>query len=64
MHHLPTGQVNVFPANYTTVLGKALRLACNGSNLSKGELENPSYLHPAFITFKARKKDCKEGEIE
>ena len=63
MHHLPTGQVNVFPANYVTLLRKAFRLACNGSNLSKGRAGKSIFFAPCLLLSKQERETAKKENL-
>ena len=65
MHHLPTEQVNnfCFLSNYVMLLRKAFKLACNGSNLSKGRAGNSSLFVPCLLLPKQERGTSKREKL-
>ena len=52
-----------FPANYVTLLRKAFRLACNGSNLSKGRAGKSILFAPCLSLLKQERETAKKEKL-
>ena len=69
MHHLPTGSLaywtseRFFLSNYVMLLRKAFKLACNGSNLSKGRAGNSILLAPCLLLSKQERGTSKKEKL-
>ena len=62
--HLPTEQVNVFfLCNYVMLLREAFKLACNGSNLSKGRAGNSMLFAPCLLLSKQERGTSKKEKL-
>ena len=65
MHHLPTEQVNnfCFLSNYVMLPRKAIKLVCNGSNLSNKRAGNSILFAPCLLLSKKERGTSKKVKL-